>query len=178
MEPEGSLPHSQDPATCPYSEPDQPSPKSHVPFLFLMLYQRISPTPKQLWMYGIMAIFLRWRVLSTSPNPQAGWPPLVGCPRPLIQYVRSYPPYWMGIIGIGTRYGLDGPGINYRLGRDFPHPFRPILRPTQPPVQWVSGLCPGDKSARSVALTAHPLLVSRLRVSKGQYSSMCLHGLV
>ena len=23
MEPEGSLPHSQEPATCPYSEPDQ-----------------------------------------------------------------------------------------------------------------------------------------------------------
>jgi hypothetical protein len=27
------------------------------------------------------------------PNPRAGGPPLVGCPRPLIQYIRSYPPY-------------------------------------------------------------------------------------
>ena len=26
MEPEGSLPHSQEPATCPYPEPDQSSP--------------------------------------------------------------------------------------------------------------------------------------------------------
>ena len=26
MEPEGSLPHSQEPANCPYSEPDQSSP--------------------------------------------------------------------------------------------------------------------------------------------------------
>jgi hypothetical protein len=26
MEPEGSLPHSQDPATCPYPEPYQSSP--------------------------------------------------------------------------------------------------------------------------------------------------------
>jgi len=26
MEPKGSLPHSQVPATCPYSEPDQSSP--------------------------------------------------------------------------------------------------------------------------------------------------------
>jgi hypothetical protein len=26
MEPAGSLPHSQEPATCPYPEPDQPSP--------------------------------------------------------------------------------------------------------------------------------------------------------
>jgi len=38
--------------------------------------------------------FLRWGVVSTSPNPQSvGWP-LVGCPRVLIQYIRSYPPYW------------------------------------------------------------------------------------
>jgi hypothetical protein len=31
MEPEGSLPHSQEPATCPYPEPDQSSqcPPSH-----------------------------------------------------------------------------------------------------------------------------------------------------
>ncbi|KAJ4436550.1 hypothetical protein ANN_16582 [Periplaneta americana] len=27
-----------------------------------------------------------------SPNPQAGGPPLIGCPRLLIQYIRSYPP--------------------------------------------------------------------------------------
>ena len=38
--------------------------------------------------------FLRWGVVSTSPNPQTGGPPLVGCPRLLIQYIRSYPPYW------------------------------------------------------------------------------------
>jgi hypothetical protein len=33
--------------------------------------------------------------------------------------------------------GLDGPGIESRLGRDFPYLFRPALGPTQPPVQWV-----------------------------------------
>ena len=33
------------------------------------------------------------RGVSTSPNPQAGGPPLVGSPRLLIQYIRSYPPY-------------------------------------------------------------------------------------
>jgi hypothetical protein len=27
-----------------------------------------------------------------TPNPQAGGPPLVCCPRLLIQYLRSYPP--------------------------------------------------------------------------------------
>ena len=39
-------------------------------------------------------IFLRWGVVSTLPNPQAGRPPLVGCLRLLIQYICSYPPYW------------------------------------------------------------------------------------
>jgi len=28
------------------------------------------------------------------PAPQAGGPPLVGCPRQIIQYIRSNPPYW------------------------------------------------------------------------------------
>ena len=31
MEPEGSLPHSQQPATCPYLEPARSSPYSHIP---------------------------------------------------------------------------------------------------------------------------------------------------
>jgi hypothetical protein len=35
-----------------------------------------------------------WRgVVSTSPNSQAGVPPLVGCPRLLIQFNHSYTPY-------------------------------------------------------------------------------------
>jgi hypothetical protein len=28
---------------------------------------------------------------------------------------------------IATRYGLDGPRIESRLGRDFPHPSRGVL---------------------------------------------------
>jgi hypothetical protein len=41
---------------------------------------------------------------------------------------------------ITTRYGVDGRGIESRLGRDFPHLYRPALRSTQPPIQWVPGL--------------------------------------
>ena len=40
-------------------------------------------------------------------------------------------------VGIATRYGLDGRGIESWWWRDFPHPSRPALGPTQPPVQWV-----------------------------------------
>jgi hypothetical protein len=40
-----------------------------------------------------MFLFLRWEVVSPPPNPQAGGPPLAGCPRLLIQYIRSYAPY-------------------------------------------------------------------------------------
>jgi hypothetical protein len=37
--------------------------------------------------------FLRWGVISTSPKQKPGGPPLVGCLRLLIQYIRSYPPH-------------------------------------------------------------------------------------
>ena len=46
-------------------------------------------------------------------------------------------------VSIATLYGHDGPVIESRWGRDFPHPSTPTLGPTQPPTQWVPCLSLG-----------------------------------
>jgi hypothetical protein len=50
-----------------------------------------------------------------------------------------------GVIGIGTGYGLDGPGIESRWVRDFPHLSRPALGLTQPPIKCAPGLPRGKE---------------------------------
>jgi hypothetical protein len=63
-------------------------------------------------------------------------------------------------IGIVTGYGLDGPGIESRWGRDFPHMSRPALGPTQPPVQGVRVFL-GGRMRPGHDADPSPLLVSR-----------------
>ena len=36
---------------------------------------------------------------------------------------------WDTAVGITTCYGLDGPGVEFLWGRDFPHPSTPALGP-------------------------------------------------
>jgi hypothetical protein len=49
------------------------------------------------------------------------------------------------VVGIATGYGLDGPGIEFRWRRDFPHLSTPVQGLTQPPIQWAPGLSRGKE---------------------------------
>jgi hypothetical protein len=51
------------------------------------------PNPSLMYPSRYVVKFSRWGVVSTSPNPQAGGPPLVGCPRLLSQCIRGHSPY-------------------------------------------------------------------------------------
>ena len=55
------------------------------------------------------------------------------------QYLQASTSY------ISTGYGLEGPGIESRWGRDFLHLSRPALGPTHSPVQWALGLSRGKE---------------------------------
>jgi len=60
-----------------------------------VVYLRIVLSQEQasrMWVFLNTSV-LQGGIVSTSPNPQAGGPPLVGCPRMLIQFIFSYPPY-------------------------------------------------------------------------------------
>ena len=47
------------------------------------------------------------------------------------------------VVGTAKAYELDGPGIESRWRRDFPHLSRPALGSAQPQVQWVPDLSQG-----------------------------------
>jgi len=59
-------------------------------------------------------------------------------------------------VGIGTGYGLDGPGIESWWGRDFSHLSRPGLGPIQHLVQWMPVLAPCKETLRRDADPSPP----------------------
>ena len=64
-------------------------------------------------------------------------------------------------VDVATGHGLDGPGIESRWERDFPHLSRSALGPASCRIG--TGSFPGVKNGRGVTLTPHPLLVPQAR---------------
>jgi hypothetical protein len=60
----------------------------------------IHPVPRLCVVFRNKYLVLWGRVVSPPSNPQAGGPPTAGCPRLLIQYIRSYPPYLEAVSSI------------------------------------------------------------------------------
>ena len=66
------------------------------------------------------------------------------------------------VIGVATRYGLDGLGIETRWGWDLPHLSIAALGPTHPHTIGTWSLSRGWRG-RDVTLTIHPHLVPTLK---------------
>jgi hypothetical protein len=75
-------------------------------------------------------------------------------------------------VGIATGYGLDGLGIESRLGARFSAPVQTGPGAHQASCTMGTGSFPGVESGRGVTLTPHPLLVpkSKNRVQLYLYS--------
>jgi len=65
------------------------------------------------------------------------------------------------VLGAAIRYGLDGPGIESRLGRDISQPSRQDLGSNEPPIQFVRSLHAGKAGAWRSQPTPH--LMTRLK---------------
>jgi hypothetical protein len=76
------------------------------------------------------------------------------------------------VVGIATRYGLDLPGIESHWERDFPHPSRPAICPSELPVQEIRGHSQEKRPGRSFNHSPH--LASRLNKDKICTSILCL----
>ena len=66
-------------------------------------------------------------------------------------------------VGIATRYRPDDPGIESQWRRDFAHPSRSALGPSQPPIQRAPGLFPGGKAEGEWRWPPTPHLAPRLK---------------
>jgi len=73
-------------------------------------------------------------------------------------YIHTYICGSGSSVGIGTGYGLDGPWIESRWGRDFP-PVQTCSGALATSYTMGNGSFPGIKSDQGATLTPHPLLV-------------------
>jgi hypothetical protein len=150
MEPGSSLPHSQQPTTCPYPEPAQSSPCP--PFHFLQIHCNIIlwPTPGSPkwfvpWGLAIRILYapLLCSIRATCPARHMRLLPyetLTG--RSFITHISSvdYEVEVAGIVGTATSRWLDSLLIESRWQGEFPCLSRLSLPLTQRPSQWVAAL--------------------------------------
>ena len=78
---------------------------------------------------------------------------------------------WVGIAQSVQRLATgQRSGIESWWGRDFPHPSRPALGPTQPPIRWVPSLYRGVKWPRR-GVDHPPHLAPRLKIEQSYTSA-------
>jgi hypothetical protein len=80
-------------------------------------------------------------------------------------------------VSIATGYGLDGPGIESRWRRYFPHLSRPVLGPIQPSVQGVQPF-PGGRKRPGRDADPSPLLVPRSKKQNRAIPLLSLRGIL
>ena len=84
----------------PIQAPNISCTESHVPFPLLRSYQRISPGPMHMYMFRNKLVFWGEDLLAPRSHIQAIRIPPVSCPRLLIKYIRSYPPFWRPFLNL------------------------------------------------------------------------------
>jgi len=91
MEPEGSIPHSQVPATCLCPVPDRSlhAPTSHIVKIHLNITLQVPVPIRDTCVCCVtMPVFTARSCQHLAQPPHAGGPPLLGCLRLLIQDIR------------------------------------------------------------------------------------------
>jgi hypothetical protein len=81
------------------------------------------------------------------------------------------------VVGMATRYELEGSGLELRCGLKFPHPSVPSTRLTQAPVQAVQVCFQGVKWPDR-GIKNHPYLAPRYKkvIAVPLLSCLCRHG--
>jgi hypothetical protein len=131
----------------------------------------------------------------TSPEKRCSIPSAAKCQTLEKKYyfVNLYHPVWINngfwiilnrkynsVAGIATRHGMNAPGFEpwYWGTRDFlsPCPFKPVLGPTQPPIEWVTGTFFGVKlPGRGVLYSSTSSAWSYIQCSHTATSLLRLH---